>query len=88
MEEKQQSCQNCINFSPHYVMIDSSFKKTACGHCKARKIKAKELKDFPFSAGCALWEQAAEEFPEQKIERYLTDIQNKLTVLISVFARK
>lgn len=50
------------------------------GHCRERKLTAKERRSFPFICGCEKWESDEEikENRKQNIAEVMADIRNHL----------
>lgn len=69
------SCTNCKHFIQHYSVYKAMLSKVHCGHCRVRNIKPKEMRSFPFSDACELWECNAEAV-EQNTRDLITVIEN------------
>ena len=84
MENKY--CYNCKNFNQHYIMTKSLIIPMSCGHCRARKIYAKERSKFPFKEGCELWEDMEIRNNERKesIIRKLTDMAKEIHSILII----
>lgn len=84
---KYEKCETCKYFLQHYVMDNSRFIKTCCGHCINSQLNGSEVRNKgALHENCGLWEWNGEEKAERKkyIKITLAHMQKHLSEIASI----
>lgn len=87
VDKKYEKCLTCKYFLQHYVVDNSTFIKTNCGHCTNRQLNDSRVRNkYVLHENCEFWESNEEKKAERRenIKEVLANMEEHLSEIVSI----